>query len=65
MFREINSLEKKNRITTDTADNKKELTENMKELLLNEVSAKACFDEVYRNQIKMIEENDKEHKQQK
>lgn len=65
MFREINSLEKRNKITNDTNDNKKQLSDNMKDMLLSEISSKACFDEVYRNQIKIIEEKEKEHKQKK
>lgn len=60
MQREITRFEKFKRLNVETADNRKKITDNLKEMFLQDISQKTMFDEVYKNQVKLIEDKEKE-----
>jgi uncharacterized protein YeeX (DUF496 family) len=49
MHRQISKVDRGNRLTTDVATDKKKITDNMKEVFLQDISSKTMFDEVYKN----------------
>eukprot|EP00347_Sterkiella_histriomuscorum_P024380 403331322 len=65
MQKEITRFEKFKKLQLDDADNKKKIADNMKEMFLQDISQKTMFDEVYKNQIKIIEDKEKEMKLKK
>lgn len=60
MQKEITKFEKFKKLNVDDAENKKKIVDNLKEMYLKDISEKTMFDEVYKNQIKIIEDKEKE-----
>lgn len=60
MQKEITRFEKFKRLSLEKAENKKKITDNLKEMFLQDISQKTMFDEVYKNQVKQIEDREKE-----
>jgi hypothetical protein len=52
-------------ITTSVAEDKKKISDNIKEDCLQVISQKTMFDEVFQHQMRIIENRDRENKQQK
>ena len=65
MQREITRFEKFKRVNLETAETRKKITDNLKEMFLQDISQKTMFDEVYKNQVKQIEDKEKELKLRK
>mmetsp|Transcript_42923 Transcript_42923/g.41271 ORF Transcript_42923/g.41271 Transcript_42923/m.41271 type:complete len:124 (+) Transcript_42923:793-1164(+) len=65
MLREIDKIEKEKKTHSDGKDDNKKVVVNEKEAYLQEISQKTWFDEVYKNQVKIIEEKEKQDRQDK
>lgn len=58
MQREITRFDRGKKGTQEDVGNLKKITENMKEQYLSDISQKTMFDEVYKNQIQIIQERE-------
>lgn len=60
MLKEISKYEQSQKETIDGVDDKFKTKENMKEVYVSDICQKTMFDEVYKNQMKIIEDKEKE-----
>ena len=65
MMKDMDSIDKRKGHVDQGKTDYKKVVGNEKEAYLQEVSQKTMFDEVYKNQIKIIEEKEKEQQQRR
>eukprot|EP00349_Pseudokeronopsis_sp_Brazil_P006806 CAMPEP_0202962618 /NCGR_PEP_ID=MMETSP1396-20130829/6724_1 /ASSEMBLY_ACC=CAM_ASM_000872 /TAXON_ID= /ORGANISM="Pseudokeronopsis sp., Strain Brazil" /LENGTH=107 /DNA_ID=CAMNT_0049683335 /DNA_START=812 /DNA_END=1135 /DNA_ORIENTATION=+ len=65
MHREIDKLEREKKNRDQGKDDDKKVVVNEKEAYLQEISEKTMFDEVYKNQVKLIELKEREERERR